>query len=172
MKPILNRLIHILTAALLLAVAGSDAVPAGAANERGPQVTINAAVIPARFQDVAFSQPDPQAWLEYLFNSYQVNAGDITGSVTTYMEDNLGSAFQFNFTILNPVTLPEKASYYGGNNSSGSDSHINDLFLHACTAAEAAGVDFSRFDSNGDEVIDNVFVIFPGNNEAESDNPG
>ncbi len=171
MKPIIKRLMHILTAAFLMAIAGSDAVSAGAANEQSPQVTINAAVIPARFQDVAFSQPDPQAWLEYLFNSYPVNATDVTGSVTTYMEDNLGSAFQFSFSILDPVTLPEKASYYGGNNNSGLDGHINDLFLHACAAAEAAGVDFSRFDSDGDDIIDNVFVIFPGNNEAESDNP-
>lgn len=171
MKPILKRLMHILTAAFLLAIAGSDAVSADAANDRGPQVIINAAVIPAAFQDVTFTQPDPQAWLEYLFNSYQVNADDITGSVTTYMEDNLGSAFQFRFNILDPVTLPEDASYYGGNNSSGLDSHINDLFLHACTAAEAAGVDFSGYDSNGDETIDLVFVVFPGNNEGESDRP-
>ena len=160
-----------LTAVLLMAAAGSDAVSAGGTNDRSAAVTLNVAVIPARFSDLNFIQPDPQAWLEDLFNSYVLNSNVTTGSVTTYLEDNLGSAFQFRFTVIDPVALPEKAAYYGGNKSSGEDSHINDLYLHACSAAEAAGVDFSRFDSNSDNTIDMVFVIFPGNNEAESDRP-
>ena len=169
MKPNVKRLMHILTAAILLAVAGSGAVSADASGDRAAAVTLNVAVIPANFQDLSFCQPDPRAWLEYLFNSFVINPDDGTGSVSTYLEDNLGSSFQFRFSILSPVTLPERAVYYGGNNSSGSDSHPNELFTHACAAAEAAGVNFSRFDSDGDDVIDLVFVIFPGGNEAESD---
>ena len=171
MKANIKRLMHILSAAILLAVAGAGAVSADAAGERNSQITLNVAVIPARFQDKAFTQTDPQAWLDNLFNSYQINVDDVTGSVSSYLEDNLGSAFQFRFSVLDPVTLPERAAYYGGNNSSGTESRINDLFVHACSAAEAAGVNFSRFDSNSDDMIDLVFVIFPGNNEAESDNP-
>ena len=169
MKPKIKRLMHILAAALLLAVAGPDAVSADGADDRSGGVTLNVAVIPARFQDLAFSQSDPQAWLEYLFNSHPVNSDEAGGSVSAYMDDNLGNAFQFRFTILNPVTLPENAAYYGGNGNYGVDSHINELFTDACAAEEAVGVDFSRFDSDRDDIIDFVFVIFPGNNEAESD---
>ena len=166
----MKRLMHLLTSALLLTAAAASAVSSNAADIRLSGLSLNVAVIPARFSDMAFTQPDPQAWLDNLFNSYLLNNDDGTGGVSSYLEDNLGTAFRFNFTVLEQVTLPEKAVYYGGNNSSG-DSHINDLFLHACAAEVAAGVDFSRFDSDGDKAIDMVFVIFPGNNEAESDNP-
>lgn len=171
MKPKIKRVMHILTAALLLAAAGSDGIFAGEADDRSGGVTLDVAVIPARFKDLDFTQTDPQVWLEYLFNSHQVNSDEASGSVSDYLEDNLGSAFQFRFTVLDPVTLPEKAEYYGKNGSYSVDSHINDLFTHACAAAENAGVDFSRFDSDRDNIIDLVFVFFPGNNEAESDNP-
>lgn len=167
---LMRRLMHFLTAALLLTAAGISAVSSSAADTRLSGVTINVAVIPAAFSDLDFSQPDPLAWLDDLFNSYLLNNDEGTGGVGSYLQDNLGGAFQFRFTVLDQVTLPEKAVYYGGNKSSG-DSHINDLFLHACAAEVAAGVDFSRFDSDSDNEIDMVFVIFPGNNEAESDNP-
>ena len=167
---LMRRLMHFLTAALLLTAAGISAVSSSAADTRLSGVTINVAVIPAAFSDLDFSQPDPLAWLDDLFNSYLLNNDEGTGGVGSYLQDNLGGAFQFKFTVLDQVTLPEKAVYYGGNKSSG-DSHINDLFLHACAAEVAAGVDFSRFDSDSDNEIDMVFVIFPGNNEAESDNP-
>lgn len=167
---LMRRLMHFLTAALLLTAAGISAVSSSAADTRLSGVTINVAVIPAAFSDLDFSRPDPLAWLDDLFNSYLLNNDEGTGGVGSYLQDNLGGAFQFKFTVLDQVTLPEKAVYYGGNKSSG-DSHINDLFLHACAAEVAAGVDFSRFDSDSDNEIDMVFVIFPGNNEAESDNP-
>ncbi|MBO7372534.1 MAG: M6 family metalloprotease domain-containing protein [Bacteroidales bacterium] len=166
----MRRLMHFLTAALLLTAAGVSAVSSSAADTRQSGVTINVAVIPAAFSDQDFSQPDPLAWLDDLFNSYLLNNDEGTGGVGSYLQDNLGGAFQFRFSVLDLVTLPEKAVYYGGNKSS-VDSHINDLFLHACAAEVAAGVDFSRFDSDSDNEIDMVFVIFPGNNEAESDNP-
>lgn len=167
---LMRRLMHFLTAALLLTAAGVSAVSSSAADTRQSGVTINVAVIPAAFSDQDFSQPDPLAWLDDLFNSYLLNNDEGTGGVGSYLQDNLGGAFQFRFSVLDLVTLPEKAVYYGGNKSS-VDSHINDLFLHACAAEVAAGVDFSRFDSDSDNEIDMVFVIFPGNNEAESDNP-
>ncbi|MBP5316956.1 MAG: M6 family metalloprotease domain-containing protein [Bacteroidales bacterium] len=166
----MRRLMHFLTAALLLTAAGVSAVSSSAAGTSQSGVTINVAVIPAAFSDLDFSQPDPLAWLDDLFNSYLLNNDEGTGGVGSYLQDNLGGAFQFRFSVLDLVTLPEKAVYYGGNKSS-VDSHINDLFLHACAAEVAAGVDFSRFDSDSDNEIDMVFVIFPGNNEAESDNP-
>ena len=166
----MRRLMHFLTAALLLTAAGVSAVSSSAAGTSQSGVTINVAVIPAAFSDQDFSQPDPLAWLDDLFNSYLLNNDEGTGGVGSYLQDNLGGAFQFRFSVLDLVTLPEKAVYYGGNKSS-VDSHINDLFLHACAAEVAAGVDFSRFDSDSDNEIDMVFVIFPGNNEAESDNP-
>lgn len=170
MRPNMKRLMRIFTAALLLTAVCASAVSSGAVEDRGTGETMNVAVIPARFSDMAFSQSDPQAWLDNLFNSYILDNYEGTGGVGSYMEDNLGDAFKFTFTVLDPVTLPEKASYYGGN-STGGDSHINELFLHACAAEVAAGVDFSQFDTGTDNTIDMVFVIFPGNNEAESDNP-
>ena len=167
---LMRRLMHFLTAALLLTAAGVSAVSSSAAGTSQSGVTINVAVIPAAFSDLDFSQPDPLAWLDDLFNSYLLNNDEGTGGVGSYLQENLGGAFQFRFSVLDLVTLPEKAVYYGGNKSS-VDSHINDLFLHACAAEVAAGVDFSRLDSDSDNEIDMVFVIFPGNNEAESDNP-
>lgn len=160
---LMRRLMHFLTAALLLTAAGVSAVSSSAAGTSQSGVTINVAVIPAAFSDQDFSQPDPLAWLDDLFNSYLLNNDEGTGGVGSYLQDNLGGAFQFRFSVLDLVTLPEKAVYYGGNKSS-VDSHINDLFLHACAAEVAAGVDFSRFDSDSDNEIDMVFVIFPGNN--------
>ena len=90
MRPNMKRLMRIFTAALLLTAVCASAVSSGAVEDRGTGETMNVAVIPARFSDMAFSQSDPQAWLDNLFNSYILDNYEGTGGVGSYMDDNLG----------------------------------------------------------------------------------
>ena len=41
------------------------------------------------------------------------------------------------------------------------------MVIDACNLAASDGVDFSQFDTDGDGIVDNVFVYYAGYNEAE-----
>ena len=65
------------------------------------------------------------------------------------------------------VTLPQKRAYYGANDAYGNDSRPAEMIKDACELADALGVDFSLYDEDGDNTVDNVFVFFAGGDEAE-----
>ncbi len=41
------------------------------------------------------------------------------------------------------------------------------MVVDACSLAEAAGIDFKQYDTDGNGTIDNVFIYYAGHNEAE-----
>ena len=84
-----------------------------------------------------------------------------------YFEDQfaaVGTIFRFDVSSI--VTLPNRYAYYGKNDSDGSDTNPHLMIRDACQLADAE-VDFSRYDTDGDGILDNVFVVFAGADEAE-----
>ena len=63
--------------------------------------------------------------------------------------------------------MPNSASYYGSNTPS-SDAKASEMIATACKMANADGVDFSKYDWEGDGNVDMVFVIYAGYGEATS----
>ena len=84
-----------------------------------------------------------------------------------YFEDQFSSVgTQFSFEVSSIVTLPNRYAYYGKNDSEGNDTNPHLMIRDACQLADAE-VDFSLYDADGDGVLDNVFVVYAGADEAE-----
>lgn len=128
---------------------------------------IRTVVIPVQFRDVHFTVPSPRSAIYNLFNQQYYTENGATGSVLDYFRDNLGNRCNLSFDICDVVTLPNDLAWYGENKGGVTDKNLKQLVEHACRAADATGVDFSRYDFDQDGYVDNVFLIFAGHNEAE-----
>ena len=130
-------------------------------------VHIRTVVIPVEFRDRKFTVPSPRSAIYNLFNQQYYSANGAVGSVRDWFLDNLGSTSNFTFDVTEVVTLPNDEAWYGANEGGVTDKNLKYLVSHACQIADDAGVDFTRYDFDGDGIVDNVFLFFAGHNEAE-----
>ena len=126
-----------------------------------------ALVILADFQDQKFKHDD-QTTME-IFDQYLNAAGKPThsadatlsrnyGSVRKYFSDMSGGAFTPQFDLKAVVHLSENMAVYGP----GKNDNMSKFIPEVCTLAQAAGVDFSKYDEDEDGYVDLVYVIYAG----------
>ncbi len=125
-------------------------------------------VILVNFADKKFIKTNEEFKAMLNESGYNKNGG--IGSARDYYIGASDSLFQPIFDVYGPYDLPHKMAYYGAPNGGGNDSRPDEMIMGACGAAEAAGVDLSLYDENKDGKLDNVFVYYAGNNEAEGAN--
>jgi M6 family metalloprotease-like protein len=90
------------------------------------------------------------------------------GSARQYFEDASFGQYNPQFDVVGPVTISKEHSYYGKNDSYGSDMYPDKMVSEACTAADTLfDVDFTQYDNNNDGYVDFVFVIYAGYGEAD-----
>ncbi len=89
------------------------------------------------------------------------------GSAKKYFEDQFLEAGKFTFEVGPLVTLSRTHDYYGKNENGKNDVNAPQAVAEACRLAEKSGIDFSRFDDDGDGTVDNVFLFVAGKDEAE-----
>lgn len=127
----------------------------------------NSLVILVNFSDNAFTVSNPQQAFTNLLNAHNYSDNNGTGSARDYFMACSDSAFQPQFTVVGPYTLPHDMAYYGQPSGSNNDANPQQMIIDACTLAYKDGVNFANFDTNGDGICDNVFVYYAGYNEAE-----
>ena len=88
------------------------------------------------------------------------------GSVKKYYDDQFKGKYEFSFDVSDIVTLDKDMAYYGANDNEGNDKNPHMMVIEACQLADA-DVDFAQYDQDGDGEVDNVFVFFAGEDEAE-----
>ena len=90
------------------------------------------------------------------------------GSARQYFEDASFGQYSPEFDVVGPVTVSKNMEYYGQNDRYGSDLYPQTMVSEACKLADTQfGVDFTRYDNNGDGDVDFVFVIYAGYGEAD-----
>lgn len=131
-------------------------------------------VILVEFSDSTFKFSDPKT----VFNKY-LNARELFststdpemfrnyGSVARYFNDMSFGLFQPQFDLYGPVKLPNPLKYYGAGYSS--SENMKGLLEDACTAVDDE-VDFSQYDSNGDGIVDLVYIIYAGYSQSIAGN--
>ena len=129
-----------------------------------------AVVILTEFTDVKFTVKDPKKTFDQLFNSMETQQdygnGEQRnhGSLRRYFSDMSFGAFEPEFEIVGPVTVPNEMKYYGGSKAtSANDERPQDLVNHAIAQIDGQ-VDFSlpEYDANGDGKIDLVYIVYAG----------
>ena len=96
---------------------------------------------------------------------YNVNGS--SGSFRDYYQDISYDSLTINTDVEGWYTAVNNRAYYGyqgGTNWQAS----RELVKEAVDAAEAAGVDFSQYDNDGDGVVDQIMVIHSGNGREAS----
>ena len=150
---------------------------------------IRGVVLLVAFQDKAFSLPDDSIrtllqnrydglnYSEYIeHQGYSEVDGkvigvraDIPGSARDYFCKMSLGQFTPRFDVVGPITVSNPYSYYGGNNKSGGDKNARAMITEACRKAYEKGLtDFSDYDNDGDGIVDCVYVVYAGSDEAQT----
>jgi len=131
-------------------------------------------VILVNFSDWSFTVPTPKIAFDNLLNQEDYSSNGGTGSARDYFQASSYGKFSPTFDVVGPYTLPNDMAYYGANDLNVENSKFikaPTMVVDACILAQNAGLDFSQYDLDNNDTIDNVFVYFAGFNEAETGSP-
>jgi M6 family metalloprotease-like protein len=124
-------------------------------------------IILVNFSDKSFVTNTPKTAFTDLLNKKGYSSNGGTGSARDYFIESSFGQFSPQFDVVGPFNLPQSLDYYGSNDTNGYDQNPQQMILDACAAADAYGVDFKTYDSDNNNIVDNVFVYYAGYNEAE-----
>lgn len=93
-----------------------------------------------------------------------------TGSAFDYYRENSSGQFTPQFDVLGPVRLPHPLSYYGANDDFGNDKAPHEMVIDACRLLDTS-TDFSKYDNDGDGVVDIVYLFYAGYGENDGGKP-
>ena len=124
------------------------------------------AVILVSFADEEFASTNKDMTEWAMGEDYKYNGA--TGSIHKYFYDQSWGQYDLQIDVVGPVKLKKKASYYGSNNYWGNDAHADEMVVEACKIAhDSLGVDFGQYDSNEDDEVDWVVILYAGKGEAD-----
>ena len=123
-------------------------------------------VVIVEFTDLSFKITSPNQAFSDMLNQENYSANGASGSARDYYYDNSHGMFEPIFDVYGPVKLSQKMSYYGANDSNGSDQNAEQAVKEACVAIDG-DVDFSNYDLDGDGEVDLVYMIYAGKGEAD-----
>lgn len=148
------------------------------AKKRAPQHTDFSAHMPLRgeprslvvlmeFPDLKFVTKNPQQAFTRLLNIQGYSENDGIGSARDYFIASSDSVFAPHFDVYGPFTAANSYEYYGADAGDYHDQNVRFLIREACSAVVNSGVDIKQYDTDGDGMLDNVFVYYAGHNQAE-----
>lgn len=130
----------------------------------GAARTSKALVILAEYDDERFFYGASSFKKMLTESGYSIEGA--VGSAKDYLKDQTGR--DFDITVAGPVRVSKERKYYGIDADGKIDEHHGEFIAEACTlAADSCGVKFSQFDADGDGFVDQVFVFFAGEDQAQ-----
>ncbi len=131
------------------------------------QGTKKGLIILAQFTDSKFQSGHDRALYNKIANAENYTDNGFKGSVKDYFKAQSAGQFELDFDVVGICQLKNPCSYYGGNDSYGNDLRAGEMVAEACQWAATQGVDFSKYDWDGDGEVDQVFVLYAGKGEAD-----
>lgn len=131
------------------------------------QGTKKGLIILAQFTDSKFQSGHDRALYNKIANAENYTDNGFKGSVKDYFKARSAGQFELDFDVVGICPLKNPCSYYGGNASNGDDLRAGEMVAEACQWAATQGVDFSKYDWDGDGEVDQVFVLYAGKGEAD-----
>lgn len=124
-------------------------------------------VILVEFIDTPFTVLDTKEKFHNMLNSSGYCYQGARGSVRDYFIDNSDSLFLPQFTVVGPVQLDKPMEYYGENGENGEEINSAEMVKDACRIVSSQ-IKFSDYDSNNDDIVDMIYVIFASYGENEN----
>ena len=128
-----------------------------------------AVMLLVNFQDKSFKAANNKALYERIANEEGFSEGKFKGSMADYFKAQSRGKFELDFDIVGPLTVSHEAAYYGGNDSDDNDAHPGEMVCEAVEMAKEQITDWSIYDWDGDGYVDQVYVVYAGKGEADSD---
>ncbi len=148
------------TGALPAAVMESRIVQTPLRIDRLTSSTLRALVLLVQFSDLPSLHPVQS--FQSLFNDDSWESG----SVNTYFKANTDGTVQISADCRGWMTADHPLSNYADRNPS-HGLHVRELVRAAVDQAEKDGVDFSKYDNDGDGSVDALFVVHAGTGAEE-----
>lgn len=126
-------------------------------------------IILAQFPDLKFKAEHDKAFYQRMINERGFQEGDFRGSVRDFFHDQSNGQFDLEFDIAGPYTLANSYKFYGQNDEDDNDKNPGKMIKEAIEKA-APEYDFTQFDWDGDNEVDQVFVVYAGQGEANGGN--
>lgn len=124
-------------------------------------------VILANFPNIQFAEQNTQTLIDRMMNEEGFSDAGADGSVRDYFLAQSGGNFKPSFDVVGPVMLSHEYSYYGNDLGGVTDVNAALMIREACELADTeCDVDFSKYDNNGDGMVDMVYVIYAGYSQS------
>ena len=137
-------------------------------NKLKPNLAEHGLIILANFSDQDFLPDNTLESMRDMFCGLDYTYNGATGSARQYFYDQSFGAYNPQFDVVGPVTLPHPTAFYGSNNRVGEEPKAYLAIRDACRLADSLyDIDFSIYDNDLDGEMDFVFVVYAGHNEAE-----
>lgn len=131
----------------------------------GKQKVLNILV---EFSNRKFSMEDPKAYYDKFFHEKGFSENGAHGSVHDFYSEGSGYNYDPDIDCYGPVQVSGTYQSYAG--SDGTESAYK-MIQEACRLLYQQGVDLSPYDTDGDGKVDNVYVIYAGYGQADSNVP-
>ena len=130
-------------------------------------------IILVNYTDVTFQSSNNKALYQRIANeenfTYTVNSNySFKGSMYDYFKAQSEGLFELTFDVVGPVTVSNTQAYYGGNDNAGDDLRPGAMVKEALAKVDSQ-VNFADYDWDNDGKVDQVYIIYAGNGEADSD---
>lgn len=130
------------------------------------QGTKKGLIILVQFTDSKFKSGHDLALYERIANDENYSGNNFKGSIKDYFKAQSHGMFELDFDVVGICQLQHPYAYYGKNNSQKEDVKPGEMVAEACLWAHEHGINFSKYDWNGDGEVDQVFVLYAGHGEA------
>lgn len=130
------------------------------------QGTKKGLIILVQFTDSKFKSGHDLALYKRIANDANYSDNNFKGSIKDYFKAQSHGMFELDFDVVGICQLQHPYAYYGKNNSQKEDVKPGQMVAEACLWAHEQGIDFSKYDWDGDGEVDQVFVLYAGHGEA------
>lgn len=124
-------------------------------------------VILAEFTNSKFKSGHDVTLFNRIANEEGFSEYDYQGSIRDYFKAQSNGQFDLDFDVVGICPLSHNYAYYG-EDVKGGDAKADDMVVEACNWAHDNGVDFSKYDWDGDGEVDEVFVLYAGKGQADN----
>ena len=127
-------------------------------------------IVLVNFSDVRFQPAHTKSLLSRMANEVGFTYKDgHRGSLHDYFKDQSNGLFELTFDVVGPVQLRHDMAYYGKDTlnlrGSRTDVRAGQMVAEACMGIKDS-VNFRDYDWDGDNVVDQVLVIYAGYGQA------
>ncbi|MBQ9357664.1 MAG: endonuclease [Prevotella sp.] len=123
-------------------------------------------IILVNFSDATFKSANNNALYQRIANEENFSYGNFKGSMYDYFKAQSEGQFLLTFDVVGPVTVSKTYLYYGSNDNEGNDKHPAEMVIEALKLADSQ-VNFADYDWDGDGEVDQVYVVYAGEGEAD-----